>query len=421
MPPKKASPKKSAVVHSPKRKSSDDHSTDEPKSKTMKTSQWKDLGEGLFVWSSENSIQPRKKLAGFDLDGTLITTKSGKVFATGASDWQFLYPEVPNKLKDLYNKEDFRVVIFTNQGGVSKGKVNFGEWQKKVEDIVKKIGIPMHVFVATDKGMNRKPCPGMFHTYAKDFNGGIEVDMKNSVFVGDAAGRPASATQKKKDFSLADRLFALNCGLPFKTPEEFFLNRKPEKYEITSFDPKAYLADVAAGKIVLLSPAVPLSPASQEVIVLVGLQGSGKSHFAREYLKAGSYVHINRDTLKTWQKCVAATDKALQEGKSVVVDNTNPDKESRDRYISLAKKYHVPCRCFVFTTSIEHAQHNNTFREIIDPTHDVVPEMVYRMWKGKYTSPTVSEGFSEVVQVQFIPKFTSKEHEELYSMFLMEK
>jgi len=38
-----------------------------------------------------------------------------------------------------------------------------------------------------------------------------------------------------------------------------------------------------------------------------------------------------QDTLKTWQKCVAATKEAVDKGLSVVVDNTNPELESRHR------------------------------------------------------------------------------------------
>ena len=37
----------------------------------------------------------------------------------------------------------------------------------------------------------------------------------------------------------------------------------------------------------------------------------------------------------TWQKCVATTELALSKGQSVVVDNTNPDPESRQRYVNI--------------------------------------------------------------------------------------
>ena len=95
---------------------------------------------------------------------------------------------------------------------------------------------------------------------------------------------------------------------------------------------------------------------------MVGCPGSGKSHFAKTHLR--NYHYINRDTLGNWQKCVTQTDEALSQGKSVVVDNTNPDKVSRQRYINIAKKHNLPVRCFVMTLDKEHIKHNNMVREL---------------------------------------------------------
>ena len=52
--------------------------------------------------------------------------------------------------------------------------------------------------------------------------------MTASFQCGDAAGRPKTAT-RPKDFSDSDIKFAANAGLRFMTPEQLFLNEKPER------------------------------------------------------------------------------------------------------------------------------------------------------------------------------------------------
>lgn len=107
---------------------------------------------------------------------------------------------------------------------------------------------------------------------------------------------------------------------------------------------------------------------------MVGYPGSGKSHFAQVHLK--DYVRVNRDTLGTWQLCVAEMKKMLDAGKSVVVDNTNPDSKSRQRYIEVAKSKSVPVRCFVMSADIEHTKHNNKYREMTDKSHQSISDMI---------------------------------------------
>lgn len=97
------------------------------------------------------------------------------------------------------------------------------------------------------------------------------------------------------------------------------------------------------------------------MIIMVGCPGSGKSYFATNKLGChGDMKIINRDTLGSWQKCVSKAIENLQKTNvSVVIDNTNPDIESRKRYIDVAKNFNVPCRVFIMNVSKEHAKHNN--------------------------------------------------------------
>ena len=73
------------------------------------------------------------------------------------------------------------------------------------------------------------------------------------------------------------------------------------------------------------------------LVILMGIQGSGKSTFYRTYL-AQDYVRVNLDTLKTRYQEKLLVDKCFAEGESFAVDNTNPTKMDRQRYILPAKE-----------------------------------------------------------------------------------
>ncbi|XP_048449965.1 bifunctional polynucleotide phosphatase/kinase, partial [Rhincodon typus] len=219
------------------------------------------------------------------------------------------------------------IVFFTNQRGISRGKLQAKDFQAKVEAIVSKLGIPVQVYVSTGLGFYRKPMLGMLDHLREQGNSGVKIDLDSCLYVGDAAGRPANwaSDRKKKDFSCSDRLFALNAGIPFYTPEEFFLGWKKAPFHLPEFDPRNLDLSIPQHE----PPSAPLTSPSSEVVVAVGFPGSGKSTFIRDFLVPKGYVCANRDTLGSWQKCVAMCERALAEGKRVVIDNTNPDVESR--------------------------------------------------------------------------------------------
>ncbi|XP_069681428.1 uncharacterized protein F21D5.5 isoform X2 [Periplaneta americana] len=380
-------------------------------------SKWETVDNGkLLIYTTKNVIS-RSKIAAYDLDGTIIATQSGRVFPKDYNDWKIIYSEVPGKLKQLHDN-GFKIVFMTNQAGIGRGSVSVGSFKDKVVKIVNKLGVPVQTFIATGKGIYRKPAPGMWKTLIEMKNDGIMVDMAASFFCGDAAGREANwAPKKKKDFSTADRLLAINLGLSFFTPEEHFLQHRRASFKLPDFNPSALRTDVPLSEP---SDACIISD-RKEVILMVGCQGSGKSFFASTYLVPKGYQCVNRDKLGSWQKCVSIMESALSSGRSVVVDNTNPDKESRKRFIEVPKRLGVPCRCFVMKTSMEHSKHNNKFREYTDDDHEPISDMIINMYKTKYVEPTMDEGFSAIVKINFIPKFSDPEMEKLYKSYLLEK
>ena len=123
----------------------------------LSTWQWK-AHKGLLYGLSNSTIKSSQKIAMFDMDGTLITNKNGR----RASDWEFLFPCIPEKLRELFS-QGFRVVIASNQLGISLNLVSEKDLQKKVEQFIAVVGIEATVMLATKSDRFRKPDTGMWN------------------------------------------------------------------------------------------------------------------------------------------------------------------------------------------------------------------------------------------------------------------
>lgn len=134
------------------------------------------------------------------------------------------HDSVKPKLEEFAQK-GFKIIIFTNQAGVESGKVTISDLQKKFKLIQEYLGIPIIFLAATQSDKFRKPAVGMWELLKDRIFKGSKIDMGESFYCGDAAGRPATAT-RKKDFTDTDIKFAANVGLKFYTPEQFFLGEK---------------------------------------------------------------------------------------------------------------------------------------------------------------------------------------------------
>lgn len=242
---------------------------------------WESYNDGqLLVYTSPN-CKPSEKIAAYDMDGTLIKTLSGKVFPTGIDDWKLAFGTVTTMLKLKY-ADGFKIVILTNQAGVTSGKTKVPDIKKKIENIIKALGIPVQAFIATGDNCFRKPLTGMWQALCDHKNEDVTVDINQSYFVGDAAGRPGNKAMKtKKDHSLVDRLMAMNLNLEFFTPEEHFLKVKRQNWTKPEFNPKDFLNRTVE---LTKNPQMKIASVDLELILMVGGPGSGKFNEKKKYL-----------------------------------------------------------------------------------------------------------------------------------------
>ena len=98
--------------------------------------------------------------------------------------------------------------------------------------------------------------------------------------------------------SLVGRDFAANVGIPFQTPEEFFLGQAPRPFA-RKFEPRDYIsADADDGEPGTTEHMFQkMNPI--DLVLFCGSPGSGKSTFYWTHLKPLGYERVNQDTLKT--------------------------------------------------------------------------------------------------------------------------
>lgn len=357
------------------------------------------------------------RIAAFDLDDTLILHPKGSNHKT----WNLLDKNAGKKIRDLI-EEKYLIVVFTNQSGMSRNaKFDKLQWRKNTTEIMKKLVSKIDhyylaVYASKTHDIYRKPNTGMWEQMKIDLRTELELDdnqrlrlSANSFYCGDAAGRTeASIFRKrlypssKKDFSDTDRKFAHNLRLKFMTPEEFYLRDYIDEtpWEFSGLDPNEYLDNIGSNTHAM---KYVFKPRKREMIVMVGPPGSGKSTFVKKYLEKHNYVVVNRDTHKTKNKCVAVTNTALVQGKSVVIDNTNYDIPSRMTYTLLAKRHgyeHV--RCIILQTDVALAKHLANVRHVYSGgTVPQISNIVYNIYNKSYVEPDRADGFDIIEKVNF--------------------
>ena len=143
---------------------------------------------------------------------------------------------------------------------------------------------------------------------------------------------------------------------------------------------------------------------SKEAIIFIGIQASGKSSYYRQCFSG--YEHINLDTLHTRNKENLLIIECIQEGKSFVVDNTNPTMQDREKYIRLAKENGYSVYGYYFKSAIADCMERNRQRE----GKARVPDKALVCTHSKLELPKLVEGFQKLYYVQIVDgKFVTEE------------
>ena len=132
----------------------------------------------------------------------------------------------------------------------------------------------------------------------------------------------------------------------------------------------------------------------KSMFIMMGIQGSGKSTFCARFLPDA--VRVNLDTLHTRNKEALLIADCLENARDYVVDNTNPAREDRARYIPKAKEAGYRVIGYFMQSRIQdciqrHAQRTGKVR---------VPDGAIAMTSNKLEMPSYEEGFDELYYVK---------------------
>lgn len=345
-----------------------------------------------------NGLSP-ESLYMFDLDGTIITTMSGKTFPVDSHDYKFLMIPKCTHMS--------RMIIYTNQYSV-----DIKEFETKLYEIMQKITdenkgmVSITAFVATQKDENRKPIPfGLFDS-------GILEGVEKLIYVGDAAGREGDHSDTDYKFALNIRKLSKIRSMPidvyFYTPEEFInsglslddtpvpvdahMSTRGLTIDYPDFSNKGYTS-------------VAKKCEGYDLIICCGRQGSGKSTTVSDLSKNGFTVVVYTNIGQTFGK----VSKLIAAGNKVLVDGTFPAKDTRNKFLSTTEKSMI----IWFNTDEEVCKHNRKYRETVLGVK-TISSVVIRVFESKFEEPTTDEADIIVIKTTKIKKNDTPEYQLYY-------
>ena len=131
-----------------------------------------------------------------------------------------------------------------------------------------------------------------------------------------------------------------------------------------------------------------------EAVIMVGLQGSGKSTFCKERFCA-THLRLNLDMLKSRHRERQLLAVCVDTNLRFVVDNTNPTRAERAVYIEAVRRVKMRVVGYVFTDPLADCLRRNDQR----PEAQRIPYRGVMATHARYEPPSLSEGFDALFTV----------------------
>ena len=146
--------------------------------------------------------------------------------------------------------------------------------------------------------------------------------------------------------------------------------------------------------------------------ITVGLPGSGKSTYAKEFVKGKDIEYLSSDELRAvygkgeddqtvtpivFGHIKRKVDEFLKDGKNVLVDATSVNRKERSDYINTTKKYGAKVVALVFKMDRQGLIDRNKKRG--EQGGRVVPDFVIDKMLAKYEEPSFAEGIDVTIYV----------------------
>ncbi len=128
--------------------------------------------------------------------------------------------------------------------------------------------------------------------------------------------------------------------------------------------------------------------------ILIGIQGSGKSEFCRRYLP--NVTQISLDILKTRNNEKRTIAECHAHSCDYVIDNTNPAREDRARYIPAAKAHGYRVVGYFMQSRLRECIARNDLRK----GKAKIPAKAIAATSNRLELPDRREGFDELYFVE---------------------